>query len=145
VPFLSLERKPSLGERVAERLIPVAFLVVVVFIAVRVMGGGEGKALVPELMALGIGGVLAAGLIVSGRQVEAPDTQTLSRIPGWFRFGPVGGVGGAIGLFGFVTIALLRAPMFQPVAAVLLVIGGVGAVFLHRRRARTPIVLPTIR
>ena len=109
------------------------------------LAGGEGKALLPELLAIGIGAALAAGLIATGRRLEAPDAQTLAPLPGAFRFGPVGGIGGAIALFGFVAIALLRAPMFQPVAVVLLVLGAVGAVFLHRRRARTPIVLPTIR
>jgi hypothetical protein len=53
--------------------------------------------------------------------------------PGWYRFGPVGGIGAAIALGGFVTTAMLRLPLLLPVFAAALLLGCGLAVVLRRR------------
>lgn len=82
-----------------------------------------------------VGGVAVAVLSVkSSRHLSAPDPQETNLHPGWFRYGPVGGVGGVVAILGFVVTSLMRAPVFVPVFGATLVLGVCFAVLLWRTR-----------
>jgi len=150
VEFLTPERRVSLLQRFGELAVPTlvicGFALAVAAVAFGLIEQEEAKGLILILAAC-VGGVCAAVvMILSGRRIEAPDHQRVPSISGWFRFGSVGGVGGAIGVLSFIVIALLRAPMFAPVLFVSVVLGLVGAVVLRRVRVRSgPPTPPSIR
>jgi hypothetical protein len=140
VEFRGLEPRPSWRERVGQGLVPalaiVGFSAAAAAVAMGFVETFASMALVPILAASVAGAFFALLMILRSRPVEAPDYQAVDRHPGWLRYGPVGGVGGLIGILGFVTIALLRAPIFVPVTVVSVVLGGIGAVILYKVRAR---------
>ena len=136
------DNKISTRDRVSEVALPalaacgVAFIIAL--LALGIVGETAGLALVLILIAVGGGIIFAALLKVTARPPDVADAQPLpGRHPGWLRYGPVGGGGGLIGLFGFLVIALLRGPMFLYVLAVVVPLGAVAACLLWRVRRRS--------
>jgi hypothetical protein len=66
-----------------------------------------------------------------------PDPQRLDRHPGWYGYGPVGGVGATLALIGLLVTVVLRAPtLFLPVLAVVIPAGAATALLIRRMRSR---------
>jgi hypothetical protein len=77
----------------------VAASVLVLTVAAIFMGvihGGEAVAIGFVVLAALAGGVIAVIARMLPRLQDSPDDQRLFRHPGWYRFGAVGGVGGAL-------------------------------------------------
>jgi hypothetical protein len=122
----------------SEIILPVTILSVLVVVGSALLMGAidetAGLALGLCLLASVGGGVLAVLSIRLSRHLGSPDPQRTNLHPGWFRYGPVGGVGGVVAILGFVVTSLLRAPLFIPVFVATAVLGACFAIILRRAR-----------
>lgn len=93
------------------------------------------------MLFIGIVGGLAVAVSasLSHARLGPAESQALGRHPGWYRYGPVGGLGGVIALVGLLYTVIIRAPsLFLPILAVVIPAGAATAVLIRRTHGRPP-------